>query len=81
MTPFGLKNIHHDDEYGVCSRCGGELYRYDKAYYINEDLVCTDCVTDEEAEFFYAETMDERLEDAYSIYMEERESLYDNPIA
>ena len=76
MMLFGRKNIHHNDEYGVCSRCGGELYRYDEAYDIDGDLVCTDCATDDEAEFYYAATMDERIEDAYSIYMEEQhESL------
>lgn len=72
MTPFGHKNIHSDYEYGVCSRCGGELYRYDEAYYIDGEFVCIDCATDEEAEFFYAETMGERLEEAYSVYMEEQ---------
>lgn len=76
MTPFGYKNIHHDDEYGVCSRCGGELYRYDKAYYINEDLVCTACATDKEAEDYYKETMNDRLEDAYSVYIEEEHEAF-----
>lgn len=76
MMLFGHKNIHRDEEYGVCSRCGGELYRYDKAYDIDGELVCADCATDDEAEFFYAETMDEMIEDSYSIYMEEqRESI------
>lgn len=76
MTLFGHTSIHSDDEYGVCSRCGKELYRYDEAYYIDGELVCIDCATDEEANFFYAETMGKMIEDAYSIYMEEqRESL------
>lgn len=71
MMLFGCKNIHHDGEYGECVRCGRELYRYDEAYYIDGEIVCTDCATDEETEFFYADTMGERLEDTYSIYMEE----------
>ncbi len=68
---WGYKNIHSDDEYGECSRCGRELYRYDEAYYIDGELVCIDCATDEEAELYYAETMGEMREDAYSIYLEE----------
>ncbi len=65
------RNIHSDDEYGECSRCGRELYRYDEAYDIDGDIVCEDCVTDEEAEFYYSATMGEMREDAYSIYQEE----------
>ncbi len=72
MMLWGQQNIHSDDAYGECSRCGRDLYRYDAVYYIDGDLVCVDCATDEEAEFFYAETMGERLEDAYSIYLEEQ---------
>lgn len=76
MMLFGHKNIHHDGEYGECSRCWKELYRYDDAYYIDGEYVCIDCATDEEAEYYYAETMGDRLEDDYNIYMEEQyESL------
>lgn len=76
MTFFGQENIHSDDAYGECARCGRELYRYDEAYFIDGALVCTGCATDEEAEYYYAETMGERREDAYSIYREElRESV------
>ncbi len=71
MMQWGHKNIHSDASYGWCSRCGLELYRYDKAYYIDGELVCIDCATGEEAEFFCAETMGERREDVYSIYLEE----------
>lgn len=71
MMFSGCKNIQHDGEYGECTRCGKDLYRYDEAYYIDGGLVCTDCATDEEANDFYSETMGEILDDAYSIYMEE----------
>lgn len=71
MMFFGQKSIHYDGEYGECSRCGRELYRYDEAYYIDGEIACTACVTDEETNDFYSETMGERLDDAYSIYMEE----------
>lgn len=70
MMFFGQKSIHSDDKYGECSRCWRELYRYDEAYNIDGEYVCIDCATEEEAEFFYAETMGERRENAYDIYME-----------
>lgn len=75
MMLFGNKDIHHDKKYGECSRCRKELYRYDEAYYIDGDFVCIDCATDTEVEYFYTETMGERLEDAYAIYME---ALYES---
>lgn len=64
---YGYNNIHSDDEYGRCSRCGTELYDYDKAYYIEEEFVCMDCATNEEVDYFYAETMSEMFEDTFSI--------------
>ena len=64
---YGYNNIHSDDEYGRCSRCGTELYDYDKAYYIEEGFVCMDCATNEEVDYFYAETMSEMFEDTFSI--------------
>ncbi len=65
------KDPQAEAPWGHCSRCGGELYQLDAVYEIDCQYVCVDCATDEEEERYYTKIMDDRIKDAYSIYLEE----------